>query len=126
MQSKLGLVNSEDCLHHFCRLLAAIKSHFTLVDLTQPDEYQQWLTNLATFTTNVLEAWSTVSNRTVHYLIKLWASLVLPTPYLQARDGLRTSNSSTVPPYLRGLDVFVPQIVRQFIHSRCEMCSSAP
>ena len=128
MESKIGLTSSEACLHHFCRLLAAIKNHFTLVDLTQPKQYHSWLSELAKFTVDVLRAWGTVSNRSVHYLIKLWASLVLPTPYLQVRDGYRQNSNSgntNTPSYLMGLDNYVPEIVRVFIQTRCEMCAAA-
>lgn len=125
MQAKVGLISSESCLHHFCRLLAGIKNHFTLVDLTQPPEYQVWLRQLTTFTVEILQGWATVSNRTVHYVVKLWASLVLPTPYLQARDGFNKTKTAPVPPYLKGLDEFVPEIVKVFVRSRCDMCASA-
>lgn len=125
MRSKVGLTKSEECLHNFCRLLLSIKQFFTLVDLTKPDEYPVWLEALALFTKDVLNAGESVSTRTVQYLIKVWGSLVLPTPYLQVRDGYRTLNSeSRLPRYLEGLVNYVPLIVNLFVSTRCDLCAA--
>mmetsp|Transcript_18872 Transcript_18872/g.37074 ORF Transcript_18872/g.37074 Transcript_18872/m.37074 type:complete len:1490 (-) Transcript_18872:78-4547(-) len=124
MQEKTGLSHSEPCLHHLCRLLSRMKSHFQLVELAKPPQYQVWLEALASFTEGTLAAWRTVSTRSMHYLVRLWSALVLPTPYLRIREGLNRDGSSQ-PAYLRGLDQYVPRVVHAFVSTRADMCSAA-
>ena len=123
MQKKIGLGQSEACLHHLCRLLSRMKSHFQLVELAKPQQYHLWLESLCSFTESVLSAWRSISSRSVHYLIRLWGALVLPTPYLRMRDGL-TPGKQGQPNYLVGLDNFVPRVVQAFVSSRSDMCSA--
>jgi len=126
MKEKTGLSHSDACLHHLCRLLSRTKSHFQLVELAKPPQYQQWLSSLATFTEEVFNAWRTVSTRSVHYLVRLWGALVLPTPYLRMREGSSRGNDGEAQPnYLRGLDTFVPRIVKSFMTTRATLCSAA-
>lgn len=140
MREKHGLSHSEACLHNLCRVLARIKNHFQLIDLSRPPQYRPWLEEFAKFTESVLGAWRSISTRSVHYLMRLWASLVLPTPYLQVRDGYRisaptardsaspaaaTKANDKAPTYLTGLVVFVPGVVRAFVSTRADLCASA-
>ena len=124
MVSKVGLANSDACSHQVCRLLSRIKCHFQLSELVASAPYKLWLEQLAAFTIEALHSWRSVSSRSTHYLMSLWAALVLPTPYLQLRDsgGGGRPGAEALDHNLRA---FVPQVVRGFVESRCELAAAA-
>uniref|UniRef100_A0A7S2RDB0 Exportin-7/Ran-binding protein 17 TPR repeats domain-containing protein n=1 Tax=Mucochytrium quahogii TaxID=96639 RepID=A0A7S2RDB0_9STRA len=126
MKEKTGLSHSGPCLHHLCRLLSRVKSHFQLVELTKSREYPSWLQALATFTEEILSSWRSVSTRSTHYIIRLWGAMVLPTPYLRVMDGAaRQDGSSSTPTSLIGFDQYVPRVVQAFVQTRADMCAAA-
>jgi exportin-7 len=127
---RVGLSHSESCLHHMCRSLAQIKTHFQLQELSGSPQYPAWLQTVTQFTIDAYSAWATVSSRSVSFLSSLWSSMVLPIPYLRFRnvynaEKLANSEAPPEPSVEMGLNEAVPKVLAAYVQSRCDMCAFA-
>ena len=144
MRDRTGLSHSESCVHNLCVLLSRIKQHFQLTELVSSSFYFEWLKQLCNFTESALAGWQSVSSRSVHFLMDLWACIVAPTPFLKARQTFQERSTTytehqlqqkhadgyaaTGPDNLnveQGLADFVPRVFRAFIASRCDLAAAA-
>ncbi len=124
MRDRHGLSHSESCLHHTCRLLASIKSHFQYAEITKQANFVEWIRHLGNFTKDILSSYRSVSTRSTHYIMSLWAALVLPTPYIKLQKEFNGRNQVLDASELE-LNTLVSQVVNNFISSRCELCATA-
>jgi exportin-7 len=109
LQTQQGL-DDADSYHEFCRLLGRLKSNYQLSELVRTDGYQEWIDLVAKFTINSFQQWQWSSN-SMHYLLGLWARLVVAIPYVKP-DVQGQSNVM--------LDAYIPQLVRAFVQSRLD------
>jgi len=89
---------------HYCRVLVAIKSNYKLDDIAEASCYQTWIGLVAQFTKESFKSWKH-SNSAIHYLIQLWARIILSIPYMRWE----------MPTFL---DQFIPQIAEEFLNTR--------
>eukprot|EP00937_MAST-01D_sp_MAST-1D-sp2_P003680 g3680.t1 len=113
LRTQHGLTQ-EACYHEFCRLLSKLKTNYQLSELVKTDTFEEWLRFVAKFTTDSFQQWQWSAN-SMHYLLGLWARLVVAVPYvkpdLQGRSGL--------------LDLYVPELLQAFVQSRLDAAATA-
>jgi exportin-7 len=109
LQSQQGLNDAEN-YHEFCRLLGRLKSNYQLSELVKTEGYQNWIDLVAKFTINSFQQWQWSSN-SMHYLLGLWARLVVAVPYV--KPDLQGQSTAL-------LDGYIPQLVQAYIQSRLD------
>jgi len=87
-EQKGAIYQDSDNHHQFCRLMSRLVANYQLSQIMDTDHYLEWISMIATFTTNTLKAWDRAPHSS-HYLLNLWSSLISSTPNLrlEARDS---------------------------------------
>lgn len=109
LSNQTGLADHQN-YHEFCRLLGRLKSNYQLTELIYTDGYKEWMDLVADFTVKSLQQWQWSAN-SVTYLLSLWARMVAAVPYVRADPSGKNGPM---------LDVYIPQVIRAYIHSRIE------
>merc|ERR1719317_1454392 len=104
LQQHSGSLQYSAVYVHYCRVLVAIKSNYKLDDIAEASCYQTWIGLVAQFTKESFKSWKHSSNA-IHYLIQLWARIILSIPYMRWE----------MPTFL---DTFIPQIAEEFLSTR--------
>lgn len=109
MQAQTGLAVQEN-YHEFCRMQTRLKSNFQLNEYVMCKNYSTWIELLAKFSIESFKSWQ-ITNASMFYLLNLWMRLIASTPYLK-------------PDVSSQLDMYAPDIAKQYIASRLE-CAQA-
>ncbi|OZJ04255.1 hypothetical protein BZG36_02466 [Bifiguratus adelaidae] len=104
-----GMHDSEN-YHEFCRMLSRFRSTYSLLEISEKQEYEEWIQLLADFTIKGFRAWQWAPH-SVQYLLTFWSKMV---------SSLSHSRTASAPK----LEAITVQLTRAYAESRIDSVPS--
>ncbi|KAI9139742.1 armadillo-type protein [Paraphysoderma sedebokerense] len=69
-----GGLNVQENFHEFCRMLSRFKSTYPNNEVTEKDEFMEWIEKIAEFTVEAIRSWQWSPN-SIQYLLTFWSKV---------------------------------------------------